>query len=76
MGSLARLTPREREIYTHLIEGERDKFIADKLFISLRTAKDHVSHILEKLGMPSRAKLIASHYKSLYSQLPRGVNGH
>jgi non-specific serine/threonine protein kinase len=53
------LTPRESEILTLLTEGRSNQAIADTLFISPRTAKNHVAHILAKLGVSSRAAAVA-----------------
>ena len=57
-----RLTAREREILVLIADGESNHEIADRLFISYRTAKTHVSNILTKLGVPSRAAAIAFAY--------------
>jgi DNA-binding CsgD family transcriptional regulator len=53
------LTPREREVLTLLTEGRSNQAIADTLFISPRTAKNHVASILAKLGVESRAAATA-----------------
>jgi non-specific serine/threonine protein kinase len=53
------LTPREREVLTLLTEGHSNQEIADALFISPRTAKNHVASILPKLGAGSRAAAVA-----------------
>jgi len=50
------LTPREREILTHLSRGERNKAIARALDISHDTVKLHVRHILAKLNLSSRVE--------------------
>jgi len=50
-----RLTAREREILVLIADGESNHEIADRLFISYRTAKTHVSNILAKLGARDRA---------------------
>ena len=50
------LTPREREILTHLSRGESNKAIARALDISHDTVKLHVRHILAKLNMSSRVE--------------------
>jgi two-component system, NarL family, nitrate/nitrite response regulator NarL len=47
------LTPREREILTHLARGESNKAIARTLDISHDTVKLHVRHILAKLNLSS-----------------------
>lgn len=50
------LTPREREILTHLSRGESNKAIAHTLDISHDTVKLHVRHILAKLNLSSRVE--------------------
>ena len=48
------LTERETEVLQLLAEGASNKQIASQLFIGEKTVKTHVSHILAKLGVPSR----------------------
>jgi DNA-binding CsgD family transcriptional regulator len=55
----AALTPREREVAALLAEGLTNSAVAERLFISPRTAAVHVSNILAKLGMSSRAEVAA-----------------
>ncbi len=50
------LTQREREILTHLAQGESNKVIARALDISHDTVKLHVRHILSKLNLTSRVE--------------------
>jgi DNA-binding CsgD family transcriptional regulator/tetratricopeptide (TPR) repeat protein len=54
-----RLTPREQEVARLVTEGRTNGGIADELFISTKTASVHVSNILSKLGMSSRAEIAA-----------------
>ncbi len=54
----ARLSRREREITDALLENLSNKEIANKLNISERTVKFHVSNVLEKFGVRRRADLI------------------
>ncbi|MGO2931260.1 response regulator [Microbacterium sp.] len=49
------LTDREREVLLVVDEGAGNKQIAARLFISESTVKTHVVHLLEKLGVASRA---------------------
>jgi non-specific serine/threonine protein kinase len=49
------LTPRELDVLRLLAEGRTDKEIGAALFISHRTAMNHVARILAKLDVPSRA---------------------
>jgi DNA-binding NarL/FixJ family response regulator len=51
-----RLTQREREILTLIVQGRTDKEIAEQLNIKLKTVGNHVCNILEKLEMTSRIK--------------------
>jgi len=52
----AELTDREREVLTHIGHGERNKEIAEALFISEKTVKNHISSIFFKLEVNSRAE--------------------
>ena len=53
------LTRREAEILQLLAEGLRNAAIAKRLFVSTKTVDHHVSAILTKLGVPSRAEAVA-----------------
>jgi DNA-binding NarL/FixJ family response regulator len=53
------LTAREQEVATLLAEGLTNGQIAERLFISPKTAAVHVSNILAKLGLSSRAEIAA-----------------
>jgi len=52
------LTAREVEILQHVAEGNRNRDIADRLFISEGTVKVHIQHIMEKLGASDRTQAI------------------
>jgi DNA-binding CsgD family transcriptional regulator len=56
---LAELRDREREVLELMIAGLRNREIAERLFISVRTVKFHVSNILQKLDVDSRTAAIA-----------------
>lgn len=53
------LTPREREVLGLLLRGASDKRIAERLVISVHTARDHVRNVKAKLGVGSRGELQA-----------------
>ena len=50
------LSDREIEVLRLIADGMENAEIADALNISPRTAKNHVSNILAKLGLPSRVQ--------------------
>jgi FixJ family two-component response regulator len=53
-----RLTPRERDVFAHLISGQLNKQIGYDLGISERTTKIHRQRVLEKLQADSIADLV------------------
>jgi DNA-binding NarL/FixJ family response regulator len=53
---VAALTARETEGLRHLAQGLTNKQIADKLNISYETVKEHVQHILRKIGVADRTQ--------------------
>jgi FixJ family two-component response regulator len=55
---LGRLTSREREVLDHLVQGQTNKSIADRLGISQRTVEIHRARIREKLEARGLADLI------------------
>ena len=50
------LTRREMEVLTHIVEGHTNKRIADELSISYETVKEHVQHLLKKIGVTDRTQ--------------------
>jgi DNA-binding CsgD family transcriptional regulator/tetratricopeptide (TPR) repeat protein len=56
---LVALTDRERDVLAHLVDGRTNRQIAGTLYISEKTVSVHVSNILAKLGVRSRAEAAA-----------------
>lgn len=56
--TVARITPREREVLQALAQGLDDETMAETLHISLRTARTHVANILGKLGVETRLQAL------------------
>jgi DNA-binding CsgD family transcriptional regulator len=74
--SLRRLgvTPREIQVLGLVAEGHTNRQIADRLFISDRTASVHVSNILGKLGVANRAEAaVTAHRLGLNSSRDSSV---
>jgi DNA-binding NarL/FixJ family response regulator len=53
------LTPREIEVLRHIAEGNRNRDIGEKLFITEETVKVHIKHIMDKLGASDRTQAVA-----------------
>ena len=58
-GTQAELSPREMEVLELASQGASNKEIADRLFVSVGTVKNHVHNILEKLHLKNRAQIAA-----------------
>jgi len=55
--ALARLTRREMELLRLLAQGRRNREIAQTLFISEKTVRNHVSNIMRKTGLQDRTQV-------------------
>ena len=53
------LTAREIEVLQQIAAGNRNRDIAEKLFIAEETVKVHIKHIMEKLGASDRTQAVA-----------------
>lgn len=53
------LSGREIEVLRHIADGNRNRDIAERLFISEETVKVHIKHIMEKLGANDRTQAVA-----------------
>ena len=54
-----RLTAREVEVLEQVAQGNRNRDIAERLYISEETVKVHIKHIMEKLDAKDRTQAIA-----------------
>jgi two-component system response regulator NreC len=52
------LTEREREVLTHIAEGETNREIAHQLGIAAKTVDRHCENIMQKLNLHSRTELV------------------
>ena len=57
-GAGAQLTPREMQVLKLVAQGLNNKDIAEKLFISENTVKNHIRNILDKLHLHSRMEAV------------------
>ena len=58
-GAAPSLTTREREVCTLLATGLSGEEIAEKLFLSAETVRTHIRNAMQRLGVKTRAQLIA-----------------
>jgi len=61
-GTNVALSPREREIVSLIAKGFPNKTIADVLEISTWTVGTHLRRIFAKMGVTSRAAMVAKHF--------------
>ena len=52
------LTQREKQIFDYLIDNNSTKDIADILRISEKTVRNHISNVIQKLGVKGRSQAI------------------
>ena len=53
------LTKREREVFELLIKNYTTKEIAEKLGISEKTVRNHISNVMQKLGVKGRSSAVS-----------------
>lgn len=58
LDGIDRLTERERTVIEMVARGLRTQAIADSLFVSASTVRNHLSSIYQKLGFPNQAALL------------------
>src|SRR5437667_1621761 len=69
------LTDREIDVLKHVAGGNRNRDIAERLFISEETVKVHIKHIMEKLGASDRTQAVAIAVRRGIIQLQRDGSG-
>ena len=52
------LTHREKEIFNYLIQNNTTKEIAETIGISEKTVRNHISNVIQKLGVKGRSQAI------------------
>ena len=52
------LTTREKEIFDLLVANKTTKQIASLLYISEKTVRNHISNVIQKLGVKGRAQAV------------------
>ena len=52
------LTAREREVFELLVKNYTTKDIADKLYISEKTVRNHISNVMQKLEVETRTSAV------------------
>ncbi|OQY86753.1 MAG: hypothetical protein B6D41_13095 [Chloroflexi bacterium UTCFX4] len=57
--ALDTLTEREQQVLVLVARGLSNTAIAKQLVISEKTVRNHITHILDKLGLRTRAELVA-----------------
>jgi DNA-binding NarL/FixJ family response regulator len=62
-GSASHLTVREKDILLLITQGMTNEAMADKLFISIQTVRNHIKNIYEKLQVHSRAQVVVKAFK-------------
>ncbi|MFF5523195.1 response regulator [Streptomyces coeruleorubidus] len=65
------ITVREREVLTLIGRGKSNTEIAEDLYITVATAKSHVSRLLTKLGARDRVQLVITAYEMKLVTQPR-----
>ena len=52
------LTKREREVFELLVANKTTREIGEILFISEKTVRNHISNVMQKLGVKGRAQAV------------------
>ena len=70
LARIATLTERERQIVELVCQGLRNKQIAEKLFISAATVRNHLTSVLSKLELSNRVELALYAYRQHLAKPP------
>jgi DNA-binding CsgD family transcriptional regulator len=70
------LTPREREVVGALASGDTTSEIAARLFMSQHTVRDHIKSVFDKVGVSSRAELVAKLFAEHYAERAHADMAH
>ena len=70
------LTPREREVALGLARGEATDALAARLFVSPHTVRGHLKTVFRKVGVASRAELVAHLFSAYYADRLFGSEPH
>jgi DNA-binding NarL/FixJ family response regulator len=57
------LTPKEKELLQHLVDGKSYKMIADAMLVSLETVKSHIKNVYRKLHVSSSSEAVSKAIK-------------
>jgi len=52
------LTQREREVFELLVQDKTTREIAEMLFISEKTVRNHISNVIQKIGVKGRSQAV------------------
>lgn len=52
------LTKREKEVFSLLVKNKSTYQISEELFISTKTVRNHISNVMQKLGVKGRASAV------------------
>ena len=67
-GGILPLTTREMEILAYMAYGTSSKQIANELFISLQTVKNHRKNMLKKMSAKNSTELVRMFIQKVYEQ--------
>lgn len=68
-----KLSSRELEVLTLLLQGQTNKEIAINLKISANTVRDHIRRMMLRTGINKRAALVALYYTQKIAGMPKPV---